>query len=297
MKRLVLSLSVLLSTSAFAAGALVAPQSLPADVLKTVRASVDAARAKQPAAFAGVTALKGKLASLDKNKRGRMALVTPALKGLGDGAEWALVSALVFDGEPSRELPETAKVAWQVGLLEALGALRDVKVQPVLEAALATPASVDTTRAAVEALAKLGNDAAVNAVLGFARNAGPAQEAVESALGNCRRLSVAQYLAKVLAERPTVNAVRAMSTLASPWAWETPGALPVPSEAAAIRSTVADALVKLFVAGSPELRQQAADALVVVNAPEAQGLLDNARAKDPAAVDALKARLARFHGR
>ncbi len=297
MKRFLLVLSVALSMSAFAGGAVVAPQSLSADALKLVRAQVEQAKAKQPAAFAGVQGLKAQVATLDKQKRGRLVALTPMLKGLGEGAEWALVDALVFSGELSAELPATAKTAWQVGLLEALGALRDVKVQPVLEAALATGSSVDTTRAAAEALAKLGNDAAVTTLLAFAPNAGPARDAVENALGHCRRTAVAQYLARVLVERPTVNTVRAMSTLASSWAWETPGALPVPAEAKAIRAAVVDALVKVFLNASPELKQQAADALVVVNAPEAQALLDNARAKDPAAVDALKARLAKYQGR
>lgn len=297
MKRFVLVLSVALSMSAFAGGAVVAPESLSADALKAVRAQVEQAKAKQPAAFTGVQNLKAQVATLDKQKRGRLVSLTPMLKGLGEGAEWALVDALVFSGELSRELPETAKTAWQVGLLEALGALRDVKVQPVLEAALATAGSVDTTRAAAEALGKLGNDAAVAKLLAFAPNAGAARDAVENALGHCRRLAVAQYLAKVLAERPTINTVRAMSTLASAWAWETPGAVPVAAEGKAIRATVADALVKVFLAGNAELQQQAADALVVVNAPEAQPLLDNARAKNPAAVDALKARLAKFQGR
>ncbi|MDP3502230.1 MAG: hypothetical protein Q8S33_17990 [Myxococcales bacterium] len=262
--------------------------------LTTLQREIAAAKKAHPQAFVAVAQVRAQMASLDANKRGRFAPVTPRLNSIPN-ATWALADALAFDGALDATLPPSAHIAWQSGLLEALGARRDVKTEGVLIAALAVESSPEVLRSAADGLGRLGTDGAANALLASATaRRGSAREAVLAGMGSCRRVSVASYLARQLSlstfEKEQLALVKSLSVIGNEWALETPAGAPVKAEVAQLRAIAAGALVKLFSEASGNVRQQASDAILVVNAPETKVLLAQVRVKDPAAVDALIAK-------
>lgn len=296
MKPLMLSL-VLVSGAAFAGGAVVPEAALPKAFAALAKKEIAQARAASPAAFSAVAALRARVGELDARKRGRLAPLTPRLAALGPAGTWALVEALAFDGALDPALPRSAQVAWQGGLLEALGRLRDARVQPLLEAAVADASlAPEVTRSATEALGLLGTDAAVAVLLAQASTPGAHRDAMLPGLGHCRRLAVADFLARALAAASTdgerLALVRALAHLGNAWALATPAGAPVKAEAPRLQGVAAQALVKLFAKSQGRVREEAADALLVVDAPETPMLLAQVRAVDPKAVDALGQRFA-----
>ncbi len=296
MKPLVMSL-MLLSGAALAEGAVVSEASLPKTFVTQARREIALARTASPQAFAGVASVRAQVATLDARKRGRLAPVTSYLASLGPAATWALVEALAFDGALEATLPRSAHVAWEAGLLEALGRLQDARVQPLLEVAVANEAlEPEVVRSATEALGLLGNDRAVTTLLALASTPGAHRAAMLTGLGACRRLAVADFLGRALAgsidDAERLRLVKALSRVGNAWALETPTGAPVKAEVPRLKATAAQALVKLFVRSQGNVRQQAADALLIVAAPETPMLLAQVRAVDPAGVDALGQRFA-----
>lgn len=293
--RLLLTTLLLLAAAAQAQGAVVREGALPAKFLALARQEVARAREAAPEAFTAVATVRRELPQLDARKRGPLAPVTPRLAALGPRATWALVHALAFDGALDPALRRTAHVAWQAGLLEALGRARDERVLPLLQAAARDEAlGPEVVRAAAEALGALGSDAAVAALLELARRPGAHRAAMLSGLGSCRRLAMAEFLADALASADTdaerLALVKALSRLGNAWALETPAGAPVKAEVPRLRAVAARALVALFARSAGNVRQQAADAVLVVAAPETPALLAEVRGSDAAAVDALSQR-------
>ncbi len=79
MKALVLS-SLLASSVAFAAGAVIDSKVLPPDAAAKLEQEISAARLRHPGAFTNVESVHRQLAKLDEGKRGRMA---PLVSHLG----------------------------------------------------------------------------------------------------------------------------------------------------------------------------------------------------------------------
>jgi hypothetical protein len=255
---------------------------------------VAAAKRSAPQAFSAVQAVRAQMAAIDARKRGRFAPVTPRLNAIPD-ATWALAEALAFEGALDEALPRSAHVAWQTGLLEALGARRDVKTEALLIAALEGATEPEVLRSAADGLGRLGSDGAAAALVRVASGqTGAARDAVLAGMGSCRRLVVADFLARQLAastsEKEQLALIKALSVVGNEWALETPAGAPVKAEVPQLRAIAAGALVKRFSESSGNVRQQAQDAILVVNAPETKLLLAQVRVKDPAAVDALLAK-------
>ncbi|MCA3013698.1 MAG: HEAT repeat domain-containing protein [Myxococcaceae bacterium] len=291
------ALAVVMSArAALAAGAL--PVTLEAAEREALAQRVAEARVKHPEAFKRVGALRQGLAHLDRQKRGPLAPVTSWLNGVPDST-WALADALVFSGEVDPALPRTAQVAWQAGLLEALGGRRDVKTEPLLRAALNAPGlAPPVRRAAADALGRVGTDGAVEALTRAAGSfTGADRLAVLQGMGSCRRLAItallAQLLARATSEAEQLVLVKALSVNGNRWALETPRGAPRPAEVPRLRSAAAGALVRVYVSSSGRLKTEARDALRVVEAPDTLVLLAQSRALDPAGVDALLGVLAR----
>ena len=262
--------------------------------LATLQREIAAAKKATPKAFVAVAQVRAQMAAIDAKKRGRFAPVTPRLNSIPD-ATWALAEAIAFDGALDATLPASAHIAWQSGLLEALGDRREVKTEAVLIAALSVESSPEVLRSAADGLGRLGTDGAASALIASASaRRGSAREAVLAGMGSCRRVSVAGFLAKQLSlstfEKEQLALVKSLSVIGNEWALETPAGAPVKAEVAQLRAIAAGALVKLFSEASGNVRQQASDAILIVNAPETKVLLAQVRVKDPAAVDALIAK-------
>jgi hypothetical protein len=281
---------VMSAQAALAAGAL--PVTLEPGERAALEQRIAEARVRNPDSFKRVAALRQGLARLDRQRRGPLAPVTAWLDAVPD-ATWALADALAFSGEVDMALPRSARVAWQAGLLEALGSRRDVTTEPLLRAALTVPGLPPTVRrSAAEALGRRGTDGAVTALTqAAAAFAGADRQAVLQGMGSCRRLAItallAQHLARATNEAEQLGLVKALSVNGNRWALETPLGAPRPAEVPRLQSTAAGALVRVYVSSSGRLKTEARDALRVVDAPDTFVLLSQSRVLDPAGVDAL----------
>lgn len=280
---------VVLAQVAMARGA-IEVKLAPADAA-AMQKEIAAAKKASPLAFSAVQSVRAQMATIDAKKRGRFAPVTPRLNAIPD-ATWALAEALVLEGALDPALPRSAQIAWQTGLLESLGGRRDAKTEAVLVAALNATVETETLRSAADGLGRLGTDGAATALIAAAtQRTGAERAAVFAGMGTCRRAVVADYLAKTLAttvlEKEQLALVKSLSMIGNEWALETPAGAPVRAEVPQLRAIAAGALVKLFSESQGNVRQQASDAILIVNAPETKVLLAQVRVKDPAAVDAL----------
>jgi hypothetical protein len=258
--------------------------------------NVDRARAGRPRAFARVAAVRARL--LEHGGAPHLS-VTPQLRALGSTALWPMLGEIGLADAAGGELSPRARLTWRVGLLEAIGMLRDARARPVLVAILERrPAEYEIDRAAAEALARLGDDAAASTLLALL--GGPKQTAVLAGLGNCRRAVVAAELAVRLDARPeaaqALRLVRALRDVGNAWAWQTPS-VQASGEEASVRPVAARALVDAFVAYDGEVRWAAGRALLVVADPGTPGLIQASKPRADAAttrdLERLEQRLAR----
>jgi len=270
-----------------------------APALTALRQEITVARERIPRVFEAVQAVRQELPALDRAKRGRYAIVTPLLRSLGPEALLPMLEALL--DEPDAALGDTARIAWRVGLLEAVGRLRDARSVPVLERMLDRASEPPVARAATEALGKLGTDRSIERLLRLARTPTAKGRAVLSGLGEARRLEVASFLGDVLRKRPDREtarvAIRSLRTLGNAWAWQT-DAVAAAGDGDAVRRASAEILIGSFAAsrGNDQLREAAAKALLVVDHPDTPALIEAARGRagpaQSAALDELAERFA-----
>jgi len=272
---------------------------LPAHAdLKSLRQDIARAEKDQPGSFLALAAQRNAMPDLDQKRRGPYAVVGPQLKTLGPSVFLPLLDEAIKGIPAGPDWTATARKGWAVGVLEALGAIGDARAQEPVEALLARETDPEVVRACAAALAKLSCDAALSVLAPLAEKSGPKQIPALSGLGECRQLQAVQVLARVLAARPDVNVAKAaakgLSTLANSWAWQTE-LLASRSDRTAIRVAAATALVNAFVALRGDAREATETALVIVDAPEAAGLIEKARGQSPseaAELTRLAARLA-----
>lgn len=285
MKRMVIVLGLSMvaalgSGRAEAVATSVAPQVVVAPKLDRAvfLASVAEAKARSPRTFEAVARVRAELPSLDAKKRGPIAPIASRFSHLGPDAFAALAERIVED---DASLSGTARRAWRVGLIEALGALRDPRSVEVL-APLLDDSDELVVRVAAEAVGKSGDEKLL--VSRFDR------EAVVAGAGTCRTRGMASALAAVVARRASPAlvkaAVRALGDVGSSWAWKT-GKVPAASEEGEVRAIAAAALVDAFVGFDGEIRQAASNALMVVDDPSTPARI--ATAKAGASVDTVGA--------
>jgi HEAT repeat protein len=248
-----------------------------------------------PNAFYHVAKARDLAVDLEARRHGRYATITPHLKRLGPAALLPMLDALVFDGPDRSGMSDKAWLTLQVGLLEAVGALRDPKAVVVLEAVLDEPTvGPEVTRAAAEALGRVGTDRAVTKLIALSIKPGPKQQAVIRGMGDCRRFPIAQHLAALLRKQPedavALHVVKALGGVGNAWAWQTP---PVrASERDVTRALAARTLVQAFVSYDGEVREAAAKALLVVDHPSTGSLVSIERQR--ATTDGVRDQLDRL---
>lgn len=300
--KLVTVLTVLAMTtgSAWADGAVLTSATLHVSVRSTLSAEIAAAKKANPGPFAAVASVRANMAKMDAQKRGRRAPVSLVLKPIGADALLPLLNEAAFDGARG-DLNESAWLAWQVGVLETIGMIRDERALPVLEAALKANTQPEVVRAAAEALGRLGTEEAAQALVKMSADSVRGAP-VLSAMGSCRRLVIAQALAaraeNAKDERVATMVAKALGDVGNAWAWETPAVRNVAAgEEGAVRQVAADALLSLYVRFEGPARQAASNALLVVNssttASAITALATDASPETRSALDALAQRFAR----
>ena len=293
-------LSLGLASVASAAGSLTAPDALPAAVRADYEAAIVQARRDNPDAFRSVQALAVRVPDLDRTKRGRYVLFERLLQVVAPEDMWALVEVAAFSGPDGAMWTPTARTAWQVGLLGALGAVQDKRLIPLFDTLLSQPSSdFLVLRETAVARGLFGDDAGLAELVSLARASGPHQAAVLAGLGRCRRALAAETIAAAIeVAQPGEQAIwliDALSDVGNSWVW--PRLSPERRvEEQATRQVAAEALVRAFARFDGAERQKASDALMVVDAPGTPALVSAARAKvgadQRAAFDKLAARFA-----
>jgi hypothetical protein len=288
--------------SAQARGLMLAPGALPVARASELRRSILAFKRQKPQAFQAVQEIERAAPRLHAVRRGRLAALGPAFKALGPDALLPMLSLLSFEAHDDQAMSPGASLALRVGLLEAVGHLRDPRALPVLTAIVEHEAArePEVTRAAVSALGAYASDEVVTLLLSLSRRQGAERDAVLAGLGNCRRTAIAHELARALRSETSASAERqlvdSLAAVGNAWAWQTPPVREHAGDEAEVRRTAAAALVAAFLRSHGSLRDAASNALMVVDAPETPVLIDAAQAgataEQRAALTALSARFA-----
>ena len=289
-------------TASAAAGISLDAAKLPPQTRTELRASIDKARALDPAAFHDVREVFAKARELDSHARGRKAPISLRLAQLGTKALLPMLELVAFDAPAlapiSRAETAADRASVSRDLVEAIGLLRDPRARPVLVAVLAREGDFATTRTSAEAVARMDDDEAANAlVASLGKATGERATAILAGMGSCHRAVIARTLADRLAARPDDAAARhvmkSLGHVGSAWAWKT---LADRHDEAASRETAARALVSAYVQYTGEVRDAAAKALLVVDDAHTVALIEAARRGAPAdtavALDELARRFA-----
>ncbi|HVH41624.1 MAG TPA: HEAT repeat domain-containing protein [Labilithrix sp.] len=290
----VLSLMLLgVSTPASAAGAGLDAKQLPEKTRAELRAEIDKARAETPELFKTVENIAARAKELDASARAPGIPLTMHFKPLGQRAFYPLLDTLVFDAH-AKDLPPSAAAALRLGLIEAVGAIRDARAIPVLAKILEVAGDDQTARAAAEGLARIGTDSALDILTSAATKAktpergNDRERAILAGMHDARRERAARFLAKRLQEKPDDETARVLAKslggVGNAWAWKT---LSNQTEASATRSIAAAALLDAYVRATADVREQAAKALLVVDDPNTPSLIAQAKKGASADVTAL----------
>lgn len=302
---LALGLALATTTEGASAKGLVLDSSeLAAKTRTSLQADIEKARVETPELFKQVYDVAKRAGELDAGARRPGAPLTMHFKVLGPRALMPMLELLAFEGHAPADLTTTARAALRVGLLEAVGIIRDARTVPVLARVALREADVDTTRASSDALGRIGTDEAFGALVAALERADAAGtagnervHAVLAGIGSSRRVDGATLLAKRLDAHPDATAARAIAkalgTAGNAWAWKT---LASRTDEGTVREIAARALVKAYVAYGGEARTAASNALLVVDDVHTTALVADARrtasADQLAALDELAARLA-----
>lgn len=198
---------------------------------------------------------------------GKVAPMGRMFKALGPEALQPMLEALAR--------PEAHPLSATIGMIEAVGVLRDERAAPVLlELLVSGPLSV--TRSSAEAYGFLQTDAAAARLVELSRGTDARARAVREGMGSCRRVVIAAARAEAVGAvsevREQVALARALGDAGNAWAWKTPGVV-ARAEESEVRLIAARALVTAFTRWSGDARQAASNALMVVDARETPALI------------------------
>lgn len=293
------------SADASAAGLVVDANELAANTRTSLKADIEKARAETPELFRQVYDVAKHAGEIDAASRKPGIPLTLHFKTLGNRALMPMLEMLAFDGHAPADLTPSAQAALRVGLIEAVGIVRDARALPVLARIALRERDVDMTRAAADALGRLGSDeayaslvTALDAADAVSASGGDRVRALLAGIGSARRVDGTKLLAKRLDAHPdeatAKSLAKALSSAGNAWAWKT---LSSRTDEGAVREIAARALVKAYVAYTGEARGAASNALLVVDDAHTTALIAEAKraasADQIAALDDLAARFAR----
>ena len=248
--------------------------------------SIAADRSAHPEAFARVAALRGRVVELDAHKRGPLPAVAPLFRKAAPEDFFALAELGAYGPPDAASLSLSAVRALRAGALEALGRIGDARALPVLRAVLeGDDDDMVVQGAAAEGLGRLASAESLAVLTRALGGTKPQRIAALRGLAVSHRASAAQELAR-FAQLPAdaemrLATLRALGEAGAAWAVTAPNARAA-ADAATVRSTAARALVSALLREQGELETEAADALLLVAAPETAELLRAALPGQPA---------------
>lgn len=282
---------LMLSAAASALGIATQPGAMAPDARAKLEAQIQAERAKNPGAFAAVANVKGHRPEHYKHNRNPYPTVTRELRGMGPAALLPMLEALAFKAPPRGDLKDAEWDALAIGMFEAVGGLRDARSRPVLHAAFGNKSLRPEVLGAVgRALGRLGGDPELQLLTKHAVSGDPLELPAVMGLGELRRIESAQHLAKHLqatkSEQVAAAIADALGMLGSSWAWRALG----PSQektGLSVREVCARALATTIAKRGSAAQSAASDSLLMVEHPNAIGILRSARPASGAGAKAI----------
>jgi hypothetical protein len=290
------SLSFLVSILGVTASASAATPFLDAPIARATQfdATIANERVRHPVAFSRVASVIKSADSMDAQKRGRFAPMSPQLRAIGPDAGPALLEPLVHPERFAMPKEETAKIALRAGLIEAAGSLGMTDAAPLWRSILDGGAEYYEVRAAAEALGRVASESDVVKMVALVKTRGPKQEAVIAGAGTWRRIEVARAIGDVMSGDAKIGmaSAHALGDLGGSWLKDANT-----SPMVAVRGEAARQAVRLYVLSNNEVRTAASDAVMTIDSSDTGSIISAARASatpdQNKALDALAARFAK----
>lgn len=184
------ALALALAPATAAASPLLDPGAVSVEASRTLATAVRADRAGRPEAYQRVADLEGLLPQRYRRSRTGRPSVAVELRAMGAAALLPMLDALALSGYPAT-LSTEERAALRLGLLEAVGELRDARSLPVLRGVFATSTEPAELRAAARGLARVCQDADRRALTAAT---GARRDAAAGALGLCASPEAARWL-------------------------------------------------------------------------------------------------------
>jgi hypothetical protein len=276
-----------------------------AQIAEQARASlakdIEAYKAAHPEAFEALRNVKGHKPEVYRKLRNPIPTVGRELRRLGPSALLPMLEALAFEAPARGGATDQEWTALTVGMLEAVGVIRDPRSGPVLRAIFEGGSGIaEVVRAAAAGMGQLCGDAELSVLIKRSAAGDALRGAAIAGLGNCRRLDSAKHLAGLLQaasdEASAELLGKALGRVASSWAWKAMGPA-VEREGASVREIAAKALVGGFVRFGGEARSEMRRGLLMTEHQATPELIARARpsvdAKTAAELDALSVQVSR----
>jgi hypothetical protein len=259
-----------LTSDARADGLASKPTALESSARQTLSAEIAKAKSEKKDVRDRVRDVKGVKPEHYKKSRNPIPEASRELSALGKDALFPMLEALAFDA-PQRDLTTKESEALTIGMLAAVGDLRDARSAPVLRASFeGQSTSTAVARVAATSLGKLcrktDRDYLANAL-----ETGPRRTAAAYGLGECRNQESIETLVSTVHDDDAavrLEVVKALGTAGSSWAWAARirGGKATEAEALAARNAAAEALLEAFVAHE-DVRSEAKKALLKTESP------------------------------
>lgn len=202
------------------------------------------------------------------------------LEGLGEEGLLPMLWALQGDDPFELKFGLRAWRTWRIGLIEAVGRLRDDRSIPVLIGIIeGSDPHGATRRAATSALGRTGDEDAISAVIDIARQDEDKLVDIIAGLGDARREVAQEFLLEVLlsSEDDEVRrvAIRSLGDWANQWAWQTSRLAERQSVGAKGRTRIINVLVDSYGDADPLLREEIEKSLQLAGASAARAEVNN----------------------
>jgi hypothetical protein len=287
------------SSVALADGIVIAPSKVATASRASLVKDITAAKRDHAAVRAKVRDVQGVKKDVYSKRQNPIPYAGTELKSLGKDALVPMLESLAFDAS-QRELASNEKEALAIGMLAAIGEIRDARSTPVVTAIFQSQGS--STPIAIAAATALGKrcDATELQVLEAASAEGNALRiAAIAGLGECRRKEGVVALASILSSSADkdvqTKVVRSLGVVGSSWAWVARGKSEE-QKGIEVRTTASDALLDFFVKNA-DLRAETRRAFLKCEAPNAVAQIQKAKsgadASTKAALEGIEARLAK----
>lgn len=272
--------------SAFASpGLAVSASQIPEQARRELARQIAEEQRLHPEAFEALRNVRGHKPEVYTRLRNPVPMVDRELRRLGAPILLPMLNALSFEAPVDGHRTEAETAALTLGMLEAVGELRDARSAPVLEAVFASSAKQPKiARAAAVGLGRLCSDGAAVLLEKHAAKAGALQIAAIAGLGQCRRLSSANQLAALLSASKDAavleETAKSLGSVGSSWAWKAAARAASPPPAGLgeqVRAVAAKALVDGFTRVSSEAREPFRNALLMVEHPQTPVWIENAK--------------------